>query len=105
MSVQIFIELLKGLAWLGENFPDNPRLGRGLLLVGGLLLCAFFVPAGTEESADPTLVLKGLSVIAGSVCVILGAFIFFRRWVLGVETPGKAPSCHHYAKVEMTSYD
>ena len=83
MSAQIFIELLKGLAWLGENFPDNPRLGRGLLLVGGLLLCTFFVPVGTEESADLILVLKGLSVIAGSVCVILGAFIFFRRWVWG----------------------
>ena len=81
MSVQIFIELLKGLAWLGENFPDSPRLGGGLLLVGGLLLSALFVPVGTEESADLTLVLKDLSVIAGSVCVILGGFIFFRRWV------------------------
>jgi len=42
MSARIAIELLRGLAWLGENFPDNPRLGRKLLFGGGILLCAFF---------------------------------------------------------------
>jgi hypothetical protein len=81
MSVHIVIELVKGLAWLGENLPDNPRLGRKLLLGGGMLLCAFFVPERPEEWADAILIVKVLSEIAGSVCLILGGFIFFRRWV------------------------
>jgi hypothetical protein len=81
MSAHIVIELLKGLAWLGENLPDNPRHGRKLLLGGGILLCAYFVPERPEEWADAILILKVLSEIAGSVCIILGAFIFFRRWV------------------------
>jgi hypothetical protein len=81
MSARIAIELLKGLAWLGENFPDNPRLGRRLLLGGGILLCAFFVREKPEDWADAILITKSLCVITGGVCIILGSFVFFRRWV------------------------
>jgi hypothetical protein len=81
MSARIAIELLKGLAWLGENFPDNPPPGRRLLLGGGILLCGFFVREKPEDWADAILITKSLCVITGGVCIILGSFVFFRRWV------------------------
>jgi hypothetical protein len=81
MSAHVIIELLKGLAWIGENFPDNPRLGRNLLFVGGALVGIFFLPEGSSEWMDAIVIAKVLSVIAGGVCIILGIFIFFRRWV------------------------
>ena len=81
----LFLELLKailkGLAWLGENFPDNPRLGRKLLLVGGALVSTIFVPNTSPELGDLILLLQILCVIAGGPCLILGSFVFFRRWV------------------------
>jgi hypothetical protein len=81
MSAHIFIELVKRLAWIGENFPDDPRLGRKLLLGGGLLLSSIFLPENSPEWGDAILIAKSLCVIAGAVCIILGAFVFFRRWV------------------------
>ena len=81
MHAHLIIEILRGLAKLAENFPDNPRLGRKLLLGGGILLCAIFVPDTSPEWGDLILVLKFLSAITGGVCVVLGAFVFFRRWV------------------------
>jgi hypothetical protein len=80
-GAQLVIEILRGLAELAENFPDNPRLGGRLLFGGGLLLCAIFVPDSSPVWGDLILVLKYLSAITGGVCVVLGAFIFFRRWV------------------------
>jgi len=81
MSPYLFIHILRGLAGLAENFPDNPRLGRRLLLGGGVLVCTIFVPDTSPDWGDLILILKSLSGIAGSVCVVLGAFVFFRRWV------------------------
>ena len=81
MSAEILIHLLRGLAWLGENFPDNPRLGRKLLLIGGVLVSTVFVPSTSPDWGDLILIFKSLSVITGGVCLILGALIFFRRWV------------------------
>jgi len=81
MGAHLILHLLRALAALAENFPDNPRLGRGLLLGGGVLLCALFVPDTSPELSDLTLVLKYLSAIAGGACVVLGAFVFFRRWI------------------------
>ena len=81
MGAHLILHILRALAVLAENFPDNPRLGRRLLLGGGLLLCALFVPDTSPEWGDLILVLKYLSAITGAVCVILGAFVFFRRWV------------------------
>lgn len=81
----LFIELLKailkGLAWLGENFPDDPRLGRKLLLVAGVLISTVLAPTTSPEWGDFVLVLQLLCVIAGGICLILGSFVFFRRWV------------------------
>ena len=81
MGAHLILHILRALAALAENFPDNPRLGRRLLLGGGLLLCALFVPDTSPERGDLILVLQYLSAITGAVCVILGAFVFFRRWV------------------------
>ncbi len=81
MGAHLILHILRALAVLAENFPDNPRLGRRLLLGGGLLLCALFVPGTSPEWGDLILVLQYLSAITGAVCVILGAFVFFRRWV------------------------
>jgi hypothetical protein len=81
MGAHLILHLLRALAALAENFPDNPRLGRKLLIGGGLLLCAAFVPDTSQEWGDLILVLKYLIAITGGVCVVLGAFVFFRRWV------------------------
>lgn len=85
MTDHFFFELLKalikGLAWLGENFPDNPRLGRKLLLVGGVLVSMILVPNTSPDLGDFILMLQVLCVIAGGSCLILGSFVFFRRWV------------------------
>src|SRR5713226_9571717 len=81
MFAHIAIEIVKGLAWLAENLPDDPRLGGRLLLGGGILLTASFAPADSAEWGDAILIAKVLCVIAGIACVILGAFVFFRRCV------------------------
>ena len=81
MGAHLILHLLRALAALAENFPDNPRLGRGLLLGGGVLLCALFVPDTSPELGDLILVLKYLSAITGGVCAVLGSFVFFRRWI------------------------
>ena len=73
--------ILEGLAWLGENFPDNPCLARKLLLSGGVLLSTVFIPNTSPELGDLILLLQVLCVIAGGPCLILGSFVFFRRWV------------------------
>ena len=81
MGAHLILHLLRALAALAENFPDNPRLGRKLLIGGGLLLCALFVPDASFEWGDLILILKYLIAITGGVGVVLGAFVFFRRWV------------------------
>jgi hypothetical protein len=81
----LFLELLKaflrGLAWLGENFPDDPRLGRKMLLIGGLLVSSVLLPTTSSEWGDLILTLQLLCVLSGGVCFLLSAFVFFRRWV------------------------
>lgn len=85
MADHLFFELLKaiikGLAWLGENFPDDPRLGRKLLVIGGALVSLIFVPSTSPELGDLIVLLQVLCVIGGGSCLILGSFVFFRRWV------------------------
>ncbi|HYL83558.1 MAG TPA: hypothetical protein VE263_04935 [Candidatus Angelobacter sp.] len=73
--------LLKGLAYVAENFPDNPRLGRKLLFAGAVLVSTILAPTSSPEWGDLVLILQVLCVIAGGVCLLLGAFVFFRRWV------------------------
>lgn len=72
---------LKGLGPLAENFPDDPRLGRKLLLGGSLLVLTIAAPTTSPEWGDFILILKSLCIIAGGACWILGGFVFFRRWV------------------------
>ena len=72
--------LLKGLAYVAENFPDNPRLGRRLLFWGSLLVASIAIPRPTAEW-DDLILLQVPCAVAGIVCWILGAFVFFRRWV------------------------
>ena len=79
--IEFLKAVLKGLAWLGENFPDNPRLGRKLLLIGVVLVATIFLPNSSPEVGDPILMLQLLCVTAGGPCLILGSFVFFRRWV------------------------
>jgi hypothetical protein len=81
MIERLITEGLKGLAWLGENFPDNPRLGRRLLLGGTILVSSVFLPENPQDPDDPFLVVKVFCIIAGTVCLVLGTFVFFRRWV------------------------
>jgi len=81
MDANLIIDLLRGLARLADTFPDNPRLGRKLLLLGGFLFSAILIHDPSADVDDPFLVLKYLSAISGGVCIILGSFVFFRRWV------------------------
>lgn len=99
MGAHLILHILRALAALAENFPDNPRLGRNLLLGGGLLLCALFVPDTSPEWGDLILALKCLSAITGGVCLILGAFVFS---ALGMETAGKSPTHHHLIAAEIS---
>ena len=81
MYEHLIYDLLKHLGPLVDNFPDDPRLGRKLLLVGGVLVSTIFVPSTSPEWSVFVLILKSLCVIAGGVCSLFGAFVFFRRWV------------------------
>lgn len=81
MIEHLIFQSIKGLAWLGENFPDNPRLGRRLLFFGGLLALLFFLPYSSADSDDPIFGLMIISLAIGIILLVLGAFIFFRRWV------------------------
>ena len=72
--------VLKGLAYVAENLPDNPRLGRRLLFWGSVLIATLFVPRPTPEWKD-LILLQVPCALAGIVCWILGVFLFFRRWV------------------------
>lgn len=77
----LVLYILKLLAWVGENFPDSPRIGWWCLGSGTVLVSAMFVPdrvLGYDE------LLSGLRYtvsIAGVVCILLGLFVFFRRAV------------------------
>jgi hypothetical protein len=64
-----------------ENFPDDPRLGRKLLLVGAGLLGVFWFLAHSSQWMDSTFPLQILALFAGIVCMVLGLFVFFRRAV------------------------
>ena len=83
MVDHLIIHLIKGAAWLGENFPDDPRLARRLLIIGGILCLSFIVP--TRFAADwdfhLLLFLEFLSLICGGICLLLGVLVFFRRAV------------------------
>jgi hypothetical protein len=64
-----------------ENFPDDPRLGRKLLLVGAGLLGVFWFLAHSSQWMDSTFPFQVLALFAGIVCIVLGLFVFFRRAV------------------------
>jgi hypothetical protein len=74
------IYLIKSVAWIGENFPDNPHLARRLLMAGGLLLSASWYLAESSWR-DSTFSFRRLCLIAGIGCGFLGLFVFFRRAV------------------------
>lgn len=77
------IYLTKGLGWIGENFPDDPRLGRRLLIIGAVLCSVFVIP--TRFAADwnfrHLLFLQFLCLIGGIPCLVFGVLVFFRRAV------------------------
>ena len=81
ISPDTIFEILEGIAKIAEKFPDNPRLGRILLLVGFVLVSTIFAPTNSPNWGDFVLIAKSLCVITGGVCLLLGAFVFFRRWV------------------------
>jgi hypothetical protein len=76
-SAEILIHFGRGIAWITENFPDDPRLGKKLLLVGAALSGAFWFLAHSPQWMDSTFILQGLSLIAGIICIVLGLFVFF----------------------------
>ena len=78
---ETLIHLGRGVAWVAENFPDDPRLGRRLLLAGGVLLAAFWFLAHSPRWMDSTFALQLFGLIAGFICIFLGFFVFFRRAV------------------------
>ena len=80
-SAEILIHLGRGIAWVAENFPDDPRLGKRLLLVGAALIGAFWFLDHWHQWMDSTSILQVLSLIAGITCIVLGLFVFFRRAV------------------------
>jgi hypothetical protein len=67
------------LGWIAENFPDDPRLGKKLLLAGFALLAIAWVLNRRLESQLTTIVLRDVILATGVSCVFLGTFIFFRR--------------------------
>ena len=73
--------LLKGLAYVAENFPDNPRLAWTLLAIGSAMIACAFIPITSPDLAEPLQPLQVLGAIAGGVCLLLGTYVFFRRWV------------------------
>ena len=83
MLEHVVFEILKLLAPVLEDFPDNPRLGRKLLLGGSILICTIVTPTKSPEWGETIFILKALCVITGVICVLLGAFVFLRRWVWG----------------------
>jgi hypothetical protein len=80
-SAEILVHLGRGIAWVAENFPDDPRLGKRLLLVGAALIGAFWFLAHSLRWMDSTFILQVLSLFAGIICIVLGLFVFFRRAV------------------------
>lgn len=80
MLDQLIIHSLKGAAWVAENFPDDPRLGRRLLAAGGALI-GLHVYLSHPPWRDSTVLLQNLCLVAGIICGILGLFVFFRRAV------------------------
>jgi hypothetical protein len=80
-SAEVLIHLGRGIAWVAENFPDDPRLGKRLLFVGAALIGAFWFLALSPQWMDSTVILQVLSLIAGIICIVLGFFVFFRRAV------------------------
>ena len=52
-----------------------------MLLFGSALVSIFFIPYQSVDGDDPILGLMTFSLIIGVVLLVLGAFIFFRRWV------------------------
>jgi len=48
-SAEILIHLGRGIAWVAENFPDDPRLGKRLLLLGAALIGAFWFLAHSSH--------------------------------------------------------
>ena len=82
-SAEILIHLGRGIAWVAENFPDDPRLGKRLLLVGAVLIGAFWFLALSPQWMDSTFILQVLSLIVAIICIVLGLLVFFRRAVWG----------------------
>jgi hypothetical protein len=79
-SVEFLKAVLKGLAYVAENFPDNPRLTWKLILSGCALIGIMFVPTISPELNDLFLVAFPCA-IAGCICILLGIFVCLRRWV------------------------
>jgi peptidoglycan/LPS O-acetylase OafA/YrhL len=75
--------LLKGAGWITENFPDDPRLGSRLLIIGAVLCLALIIPTGFAADGDFhwLLFLKFLCLICGIICLVLAGLVFFRRAV------------------------
>jgi hypothetical protein len=102
MGAHLLLHLLRALAALAENFPDNPRLVRGLLLGGGLLLCVVFVPDAAPEWGDLILILKYLECHCRRRVRGPGYVRIFSP--LGVETAGKSPTDYHFAAAKITAH-
>ena len=81
MYEHVIYELLKHFGPLVDNIPDNPRFGRKMLIGGAALVCIIFVPTSSLEWGVVALIFQVLCIITGGICLLVGAFVFFRRWV------------------------
>ncbi len=77
----LILHVLKLLVWVGDSFPDSPRIGWWCLGSGTVLVSAVFVPDRVLEHNEVLSNLRYIVLIAGVVSTLLGLFVFFRRAV------------------------
>jgi hypothetical protein len=85
MHGHIILHLLKYLwkllVWIEENLPDSKPLGLKLVLVGLAAISPIFLLSHFPNTSDAGILLTVLAAIAGSLVLLLGGYILFRRAV------------------------
>jgi hypothetical protein len=85
MHGHIILHLLKDLwkllVWIEENLPDSKPLGLKLVLVGLAAISPIVLLSRFPNTSDVGIVLTVLAAIAGSLVLLLGGYILFRRAV------------------------
>ncbi len=77
----LLIHLIKLLVWAGEHMPDDPRVGWKCIGSGSVLAAVVFLPQRFTEEQPGLFAMQVISVVAGTVLLLFGLFVFFRRAV------------------------